>query len=177
MIGIPYWAQAAATPFSSMSVENLFQLTPVKIPNGEDHIQGELGLHRDDIGVFDGFVDGLRPHLGERNASDLAGLDILLLDEPKRHVQRHRRVPTAEFKHIDLLAALELRNAVIQGAAGILRRGVDLVGFGVGSAFDIQDDLVRIFGVFFQVAFEENEAVVIWRAIEFTAVPAGAYRC
>ena len=160
-----------------MSVENLFQLTPMMISSSEDNVQGELSLHRDDLGVFDSFVDGLRPHLGERNASDLAGLNILLLNELKRHVQRDRRVPTAEFKHVNLLAALQLRNAVIQAAARILRRGVGLVGLGVESALDIQDDLVSIFGVLFQIPLEENEGVVIGRAIEFTAVPTGAYRC
>lgn len=142
-------------------MENLSQLTPLTISKGGYNVQGELSLHRHDFGVFDSLVDSLRPHLGERNAPDLAGLDILLLDEPKRHIQGNRRVPTTEFKHVDLLAALQLRNAVIQAAARILWRGVGLVGLGVGSALDIQDDLVSIFGVHFQISLEENEAVVI----------------
>jgi hypothetical protein len=111
--------------------------------------------------VFDGLMDSLSPYLGKRNASDLAGLDILLFDQTKSHIQRDRWVPTAKLKDVDFLAALQLCNTIIDTPARILRRGIGLVGLGVDSTLDIEENLIGIFGILLQILFEENEAVVV----------------
>jgi hypothetical protein len=49
------------------------------------------------------------------------------------------------------------------------------VGFGVDSALDIQEDLISIFGILLQILLEENKAVVVRWAIEFTTVPTSTY--
>lgn len=125
--------------------------------------------------MLDGLVDRLGPNLGERDAPELARLDVLLLDNSERHLQRHGLVSTAEPKQIELLAAPELGNAVIEGAARVLGRGVHLVGSGVQAPFNADDDLVRVFWVLRKVLFQENEAVVIGRPVKLGAIPASAW--
>lgn len=53
---------------------------------------------------------------------------------------------TPELEHVDLLAALELRDAGVQYPPGVLGRGVEFVRFGVETTLDAEDDLVGIFG-------------------------------
>lgn len=126
-----------------------------------DNLQGELSLYRDNLSVLNGLMDSLSPHLGERDASDLASLDILLVDQTKCHIQRYRWVPAAKFKYIDFLTAFQLRNTIVETPARILRQSIGFVGLGVSAALNIKDDLISIFGVLFQILLDENEAVVV----------------
>lgn len=70
--------------------------------------------------MFDSFMDRLRPHLRKRDAPDLTGLDVLLIDNAKGNFHWHGRVPAAEFKQVDLLAALKLGNAVVDSPSRVL---------------------------------------------------------
>ena len=141
------------------------------------NLHRKLGLDGNDLGILDGLVDGLGAHFGQRNAPDLARLHIFLVDDAKGDLEGDVRVAAPELEHVDLLAALELGDAVVQGAAGVLRRGIELVGLGINAALDAKDNLVGILGVFFKVTFEQDETVVVGGAVKLGPVPAVAFRC
>ena len=77
-------------------------------------VQREFNLYSEDFGVFDSFMDCLGPHLRQRDAPHLPSLDILLIDNPKSDFHGHRGVTAAEFEQVELLAAFELGNAVVE---------------------------------------------------------------
>jgi hypothetical protein len=65
-------------------------------------------------------------------------------------------VRPGEFEHVDLLVAFQQGNAIIQSSARVLRRGVHASSSGIYAAFDIDDDFVCVFGVLFEILFQEN---------------------
>lgn len=96
-------------------------------------------------------VNRLGRYLGQGDASKLAGLDVLLLYHAKGHAHRDFWVAAAELEDVNLLAALQLSNGIIQTATSILRRAIDLVRRWVDAALDVDEHLIRILGVFFEV--------------------------
>ena len=139
-------------------------------------LQRELDLHGEDFGVFDSYMDRLGPHLRQRDAPHLPSLDILLVDNPKGDFHGHRGVAAAEFEQVELLAAFELGNTVVERASCILGRGVHPVRFGIHAAFDVDADFVRVFGVLGKVPLQEHETVVVRWPVEFAAIPTVAWR-
>ena len=126
--------------------------------------------------MFDSFMDRLGPHLRQRDASHLPSLDVLLIDNIKGEFHGHRWVAAAEFEQVELLAAFELGNAVVESPPRVLRRGVDLVRFGIQAAFDADDDLIRVFGILGEVPLQEHETVVVRWPVELAAIPTVAWR-
>jgi hypothetical protein len=49
-----------------------------------------------------------------------------------------------------------------------------LHGLEVCATFDAENDFVGVFGVFLEVALEQDVAVVLLRAVEFASVPESA---
>lgn len=62
----------------------------------------------------------LRSHLREGDTTDLASLDILLIDDTKCYLEGYIRVTAGELEEINLRAPLQLGDTVIQGPASVL---------------------------------------------------------
>lgn len=45
------------------------------------------------------------------------------------------------------------------------------MGFGIRSPLDVDNDLVCIFRILFEVSLEKDEAVAIGRAVELASIP------
>ena len=78
----------------------------------------------------------LCPHLRERDTTDLTGLDIFLVHHTKSDLNRYVGVATSEFKQINLLATLQLGNAVVESPARVLGRTIGLVGARLQASFN-----------------------------------------
>jgi hypothetical protein len=133
--------------------------------------QAELDLDGHDLGDLDGLLERSQRALGQRDAAQLARLDVLLLEHAEGDAQRHVRVATRALEDVDELAALELGEHVVHGAAGALGRAVGSVGGQVDAALDAEDHLVGVFRVLLEVAAEQRHAVVLGRAVDLAAVP------
>lgn len=176
MRGMSYWAQAAATPFSRTSVEKLHVNQLTLSPDGISvlrrvYVQGELDLNGMNLDVLDRFMDSLSADLRQRDAVNLPGLDILLVHDAEGLGHGDSLVATSELEEVDLLATLQLSGAVVNRAAGVLGRAVAGMGFRVHTPLDAEDNLVGVFGILFQIALQEYQAIVVGRAVELAAVP------
>lgn len=125
--------------------------------------------------MLNSLVDRLRTDFRQGNSAELARLHILLVHGIKGHLHLDLRITASELEDVEMLPALELRNAVVEGAASILRRSINSMSRRIDAAFDANDDFACVFGVFLEVSLEEDETVVVWRAVELPSVPEGAY--
>lgn len=137
-------------------------------------VHGELNFDSSNLRVLHGLMNRLGRYLRQGDATKLAGLDVLLLYHAKGHAHRDFWVAAAELENVNLFAALQLRNGIIQTATSILRRAIDLVRRWVDAALDVDEHLLRILGIFLEVFLQQHQGVVVGRAIELSAVPAVA---
>ena len=125
--------------------------------------------------MLDGFMDRLGTDLRQRDAPDLPRLSVLV-HHAKGHLHGHGLVAPRKLKLVDLLAALELGDTVIERPSRAGLRAVGAESRPVDPALDVQDDLVGVFRVLFEVALEQDKTVVGLRTVELAAVPKGAYQ-
>ncbi len=134
--------------------------------------QAKLHLDGYNLGVLDSFMDGGRSYLAERNAAKKALVDELL-HRCKRVLHRDVGVTSGTLKNVNLLAALQLLDAVAEGPADFLRGAIRGAALGTTSTLDTKDDLIGILGVLLKVLLEDHKGIVLGRPIEFAAVPEG----
>ena len=123
--------------------------------------------------MLDSLVDRLGADLRQRHAAELAGLDVLV-HHAKGFFHGDGLVAACTLELVDLLAPVQLPDAVVECAANALGGPVGSQCLEIRSSFDVEDEFGRVFGVFFEVPFEQDEAVVFGLAVEFAAVPEGA---
>ena len=130
----------------------------------------QLNLDGDNLSVLDGLVDGRGGDLAEGNTADQAAIDVLL-DGLEGDLHRNVRIPTGALEDINLLTAVELLQARVDGAADLLGRAAGGHARGPAGALDAEHDLVGILGVLGKVLLEQDERVVLGRAVELAGVP------
>jgi len=95
----------------------------------------------------------------------------ILVDSSKSVLKRHRLVATSGLKDVNLLAAVENPEAVVDGPANLGGFTAGVVGVQACGALHHQDDLVRVLGILGKVALEEGERVVLGCSVELGGVP------
>lgn len=132
--------------------------------------EAQLDLDGVDLGERGGLVDGRGRHLAERDAAQQTLVDVLL-HHPEGVGEGHVGVAAGALEQVELLAAVELLQDVVERAPDRLGRAVDaLVADG---ALDAEDHLVGVLGVLGEVARHEGHGVARGRAVELAAVPEG----
>jgi hypothetical protein len=130
--------------------------------------QRELDLDGLDLGHLGGTADGGGADLGEGDAADAAGVDVLL----------QCGQGGLDVGVVVLARGLELVDAALGAdqALAVLDAGLDGRGGAVdaevlkGAALDVEQDLVLVLGVLLVVRVEECQRVVVGRAVELAAV-------
>lgn len=140
---------------------------------GAEHAQLELG--GGDLDVLDGLVDGVLVALGDGDALDLAGVDVLLLDGAEGDVKGRAAVPPGDDEDdVEVGDALEAAEDVVKGPADALGGAVGDEPLQVGAALDHEGEPVGVLGVLGEVGLEQVHGVVLGRAVELARVPQGA---
>ncbi len=130
--------------------------------------EAQLNLDGGDLGVLHGLVDSGRGDLAERDAPQQPLVDVLL-HGAESVLHRHVGVAAGTLEEVELLAAVELLQHVVDGAAYSFGRPIRALG--AHAAFDAEDDLVGVLGVLGEVGLQEGHGVAIRGAIEFSAIP------
>jgi hypothetical protein len=135
------------------------------------HLQRQLDFDTHNLDVLDRLVNGLSSDFGQANSANFASVKIFGLFGVESELEVGILITTCVFKDVELLAAVELLDGVIDGATNTLRGTIGLHGLEVRTTLDAENDLVGIFGVFLKVSLKKDVAVVLWRSVEFASVP------
>lgn len=141
------------------------------VPEDVDGEHAQLNLDGGNLCDLGSVADGLGTALREGDATDLARVDVLLLDHTKRDLEGDVGVPPRAGKGVNLFSSAELGDDVVERSSDALGCAVGRVVVEIVSPLDDEEDLVCILGVLCEVVPEQGHGVVLRCAVELGAVP------